>query len=109
MASALNPAIESYSFDGETVAAAGAAALRRVKTLAETAPQGRLFGAIVTMVETSALAADAFEKASLAELRRETASANAHIARGKTLVQSLAAVVGSSEPATPLPAFMRRR
>ena len=83
MASALKPAIESYSFDGESVGVAGAAALRRVKTLAESAPQGRLFGAIVTMVETSAQAADAFEKASLAELRHESAAANAHLSRGK--------------------------
>ncbi len=54
-------AMESFSFDGETIGAAGAAALRRVKTLADQAPQGRLFASIATLTDMSAATAGALE------------------------------------------------
>jgi hypothetical protein len=83
-------AMESFSFDGETIGAAGAAALRKVKTLAELAPQGRLFASIATLTDMSASATIALEKG---ELEKAT-----HIARGL-------ADKGESK----LPSFFRRK
>lgn len=105
MATAANPAIEFYSFGGETAGIAGAAALRKVKSLAETAPQGRLFASISTLADTSAAAAEAYEAAGLADLR--SVSDN-HMARGNRIASRLKEALGA-EVATPLPGFMRRR
>ena len=54
--------MESFSFDGEEFSVAGAAALRKVKTLAEVAPKGRLFAAISTLNELGAATAKALEE-----------------------------------------------
>lgn len=108
MAVALKPVVEAFSFDGETVGAAGAAALRRVKSLAEAAPQGRLFAAISTLSDNAGLAAAEFEAASLAHLHRETAEAEARLSRGTRMVARLKEAVGA-EMAVPLPNFMRQR
>ena len=54
--------MESFSFEGEQFAAASAAALRKVKTLADVAPKGRLFAAISTLNELSASAGKALEE-----------------------------------------------
>lgn len=105
MATAANPAIEVYSFGGETAGIAGAAALRKVKSLAETAPQGRLFAAISTLADTSAAAAEAYEAAGLADLRSVS---DHHMARGNRIASRLKEALGA-EVATPLPGFMRRR
>ncbi len=53
--------MEVFSFEGEQYAAAGAAGLRKVKTLSEVAPKGRLFAAISTLSEMSATTAKALE------------------------------------------------
>ena len=117
MSAALKPVVEYFSFDGEAVGlsfdgaavgAAGAAALRRVKSLAEAAPQGRLFAAISTLSDNAGLAASEYEAASLAMLRGETAEASAHIARGSHVVHRLTEAASGSE-AVQLPDFMRRR
>jgi len=57
--------VESFSFDGENIGAAGAAALRRVKNLAEQAPHGRLFASITTLTDMSANATKALEAGDL--------------------------------------------
>ena len=54
-------AVESFSFDGESFGASGANALRKVKSLAESAPVGRLFSSIATLTEMSAAATLALE------------------------------------------------
>jgi hypothetical protein len=108
MAVALKPIVESFSFDGEDVSAAGAAALRRVKSLAEAAPQGRLFSAISTLSDNAGKAAAEFEAASLATLARETEEAEARLARGTRMVHRLKEAM-RAEVAVPLPDFMRRR
>ncbi|MFO1034354.1 MAG: hypothetical protein U1E15_09870 [Hyphomicrobiales bacterium] len=105
MVTAAKPAIESFSFDGEIAGVAGAAALRKVRSLADAAPQGRLFAAISTLSDTSAAAAEAFEAAGLADLR--TASEH-HLARGNRIAGKLHEAIGA-DTATPLPAFMRRK
>ena len=61
--------IESFSFDGEELGAAGAAALRKVKTLANSAPQGRLFAAIATLTDLSATTAKALDDGEPARAR----------------------------------------
>ncbi len=107
MAIALKPGIEKFSFDGEAVAAAGASALRKVRSLAEAAPPGRLFAAIATLTDNSGKAAAEYEAASLAILRHETEEAQARLARGTRMVKRLKDIA-EGEIAVPLPDFMRR-
>jgi hypothetical protein len=54
--------IETFSFDGESFGASGAAALRKVKSLADSAPTGRLFASIATLTEMSHGTTVALEK-----------------------------------------------
>ena len=107
MSALLKPVVENFSFDGEAVGAAGAAALRKVKSLAESAPQGRLFAAIATLADNSGKAAAEYEAASLATLHLETEEAEARLARGTRMVHRLKEALGA-ELAIPLPDFMRR-
>ncbi len=65
--------MESFSFDGEEIGAAGAAALRKVRTLADSAPKGRLFAAIATLNELSASTASALEKGNLPKAKHVAA------------------------------------
>jgi hypothetical protein len=53
---------ESFSFDGEMIGIGGANALRKVKSLADHAPTGRLFASIATLTEMSSAASSALEK-----------------------------------------------
>jgi hypothetical protein len=53
--------VESFSFDGESFGASGAAALRKVKSLADSAPTGRLFASIATLTDMSAATVEAIE------------------------------------------------
>ncbi len=106
MAIALKPGIENFSFDGEAVGIAGAAALRKVRSLAEAAPQGRLFAAIATLTDNSGKAAVEYEAASLAVLRHEAAEAKARLARGTRMVHRLKEAA-ETQYAIPLPEFMR--
>ena len=57
--------IESFSFSGETFGIAGAAALRKVRTLADAAPTGRLFASITTLTDISASTAKLLEQKNL--------------------------------------------
>jgi hypothetical protein len=54
--------IETFSFDGESFGASGANALRKVKSLADSAPTGRLFASIATLTDMSTAASAAVEK-----------------------------------------------
>jgi hypothetical protein len=54
--------IETFSFDGEDFGASAANALRRVKSLADSAPTGRLFASIATLTEMSTATSVALEK-----------------------------------------------
>jgi hypothetical protein len=53
--------VETFSFDGESFGTAGAAALRKVTSLADSAPAGRLFASIATLTEMSAATTEALE------------------------------------------------
>lgn len=57
--------VELFSFEGESFGTAGSNALRKVRSLADTAPSGRLFGAIATLTEMSNGATIALEKGQL--------------------------------------------
>ncbi len=54
--------VETFSFDGENFGASGAYALRKVRSLADSAPAGRLFASIATLTEMSTSATVALEK-----------------------------------------------
>jgi thioredoxin-like negative regulator of GroEL len=108
MSAAFKPVAETFSFDGESVGPAGAAALRKVKFLAEAAPQGRLFSAISTLADNAGLAAAEYEAASLAMLRNEVEAAESHLKRGTRMTRRLKENA-KVEAAVPLPAFMRYR
>ena len=82
--------METFSFDGESFGTAGASALRKVKSLADAAPTGRLFAAITTLSEMSGAATTAMEKGQL-----EKAS----------LISAKLAAAGE----TSLPSFFRRK
>jgi hypothetical protein len=79
MSSKLAP-IESFSFSGEEFGAAGAAGLRKVRTLAEAAPTGRLFASITTLTEMSFSTAKFLEQN---ELRRASHVAQKLAASGE--------------------------
>jgi hypothetical protein len=98
-------AIESFSFDGETVGASGAAALRRLPRLSEITPPGRMFDAIASMADLAEQSALEFEAAGNDEF--EDATEN-HLQQGMQLAQRLRNAFGAETPVT-LPAFIRRR
>jgi hypothetical protein len=81
---------ETFSFDGESFGASGANALRKVKSLAESAPAGRLFASIATLSDMSSAAALAAEKGQLE--------------KAAMIAQKLA-----NAGETRLPAFFRRK
>ncbi len=57
--------VDSFSFDGGEIGAAGAATLRKVSNLAEQAPKGRFFASIASLNELSAQTVEALEKGDL--------------------------------------------
>ena len=57
--------VETFSFDGESFGASGANALRKVKSLADSAPSGRLFASIATLTEMSSATSAALEMGNL--------------------------------------------
>ena len=66
-------AMESFTFDGETIGAAGGQALRKIRSLTDQAPTGRLFAAIATLAEMSDATTRALESGNL---QRATAAAH---------------------------------
>jgi hypothetical protein len=57
--------VETFSFDGESFGASSANALRKVKSLADSAPSGRLFASIATLTEMSSATSAALEMGNL--------------------------------------------
>lgn len=82
--------METFSFDGENIGASGASALRKVKSLADNAPVGRLFASIATLTEMSATTAKLLEEGNLDKASRQAKSLS-----------------DAGEPK--LPAFIRRK
>ena len=74
--------METFSFDGEKIGACGASALRKVKSLADSAPTGRLFASIATLTEMSAATQKLLEEGKLEQASR-TANAMANAGDSK--------------------------
>ncbi len=77
--------VETFSFDGESFGTSGAAALRKVKTLADTAPTGRLFASIATLTEMSAATSAALE---MGQLEKATSIAAKLVQAGESKLPS---------------------
>ncbi len=105
---ATKSAIESFDFDGEEVGASAATALRKLLSLSETAPKGRMFSSISTMADLSDQAALEFETAAAAELNNESEAAESSLHRGMRLARRLKDVFGAQTPIE-LPNFIRRK
>ncbi len=82
--------IETFSFDGENIGASGASALRKVKSLADHAPVGRLFASIATLTEMSTATTKSLEDGKLEKASR-----------------SAKALADAGEPK--LPSYVRRK
>jgi hypothetical protein len=81
---------ESFSFDGESFGLGGANALRKVKSLADSAPTGRLFASIATLTDMSSAATTALE--------------SGHLEKATSIARKLADA-GEAK----LPSFFRRK
>jgi hypothetical protein len=99
--------VAAHGLNGSSAGKAAAQALRKVKFLSEKAPTGRLFASIATMSDLSQQAAAAFEAASLAELKSDTATADLRFKRGMSFANELE-LAGAGAP-VPLPEFIRRK
>jgi hypothetical protein len=100
-----------YSFAAEAMAGtAAASALRRVRSLADQAPSGRMFAAIATLTDMSRRI-----EASLVAGRRAMASGDAATASlefAKSIVQMdrmAAAADREADEAETLPGYLRKR
>ncbi len=82
--------VETFSFDGESFGTSGANALRKVKSLADSAPTGRLFASIATLTEMSSATTAALEQG--------------HLEKATSIAVKLAKA-GESK----LPSFFRRK
>ena len=101
-------AIDPGSFKAEKSGAAAAAALNRIKPLADALPASRLFSAISTMSDKSAAAALEYEKAALATLREELAEAEVNLTKASALADQLNSILADQVP-IPLPNFFRKK
>jgi hypothetical protein len=88
--------VEEFSFSSEdNLAGACASALRKVRSLADTAPIGRLFASIATLSDMSNQIGQSI--------------ATDDLAGAAKLMKSYAAPTNLAETATPLPMHFRRR
>ncbi len=88
--------VEEFSFSGEdNLAGSCAGALRKVRSLADSAPIGRLFASISTLSEISGQIGQSLAADDLAGAAR--------------LMQAYAAPASLAETTTPLPLHFRRR
>jgi hypothetical protein len=98
----------SYVAEGLTGTAC-ATALRKARSLAESAPPGRAFAAIATLAEISMRAADALESTAEAAIAGDQDIASLELARGVVLMGRLSAA-NPGDPEVPAePAYLRRR
>ena len=98
---------ESSMAAGGLAGSAAAAALRRVRSLAEAAPPGRLFAAIATLSEMSRRAEASFANAGEALDRGENVAAGRALERGISQLEHLAETAGREEELSPN--YLRRR
>ena len=99
--------VDELCFAAEGMAGTAAAtSLRRLSSLMEAAPAGRLFGAITTLSETSAKAARALEEGDAAMQSGDDHTAMLKFARALTHMDDL--VIASTNQDEEKPSFLRR-
>jgi len=97
------------SFAAEGMAGtAGSAALRRVRSLADMAPTGRLFGAIATLSEMSRAAERHLATGASAMSTGDDAAAVAALNQSLAAMNSLA-VAAAPASAASLPAYLNKK
>jgi hypothetical protein len=104
--------LDEYSFAAEgMVGTSCAAALRRTRSLAETAPAGRAFAAIATLTDLSQKIQNRMEASDEALAAGDEDSAALEIARAVVLMDRMAETATPKvEAANPtMPAYLRRR
>jgi hypothetical protein len=103
--------IEEFSFAAEGLTGtAASAALRRVRSLADSAPPGRLFNSIATLTEMSRRIETSLEAGSAALVAGDEDSASLELARAVIGMDRLASK--SLEPdavAAPLPGYLKKQ
>ena len=87
---------------------AAATSLRRLGSLMEAAPAGRLFGAISTLSEMSAKATKALEDGARAMDQGDDHKAAMKLARALTHMDDLASTAAGTAAAEETPAFLRK-
>ncbi|MCB1380280.1 MAG: hypothetical protein KDK89_18215 [Alphaproteobacteria bacterium] len=106
--------VRRSSMDGICFAAEGmagtaaATSLRRLQTLAEAAPAGRLFSAITTLTEMSAKATRALEEGQAALAAGDDHAATLKLARAIAGMGDLAVTATGHHAASEPPAYLRK-
>lgn len=103
--------LDEYSFAAEGMTGTScAAALRRVRSLAETAPAGRAFAAIATLSDFSHKIEDRLEVADEALASGDEDSAALELARAVVLMDKMAVTASpKAEAPVPTPSYLKRR
>jgi hypothetical protein len=86
---------------------AAATSLRKLGRLVEQAPTGRLFGAIATLADMSAMAARALEKGDRALIAGDESAAAASLGEAVVRLDSMASFAADATPEM-APAHLRR-
>lgn len=101
--------VDGICFAAEGMAGTAASSgLRRLHTLAEAAPAGRLFAAISTLSELSAKATRALEDGGAALARGDDHGATMKLARALTHMDDLATQASGHQASEEPPAFLRK-
>jgi hypothetical protein len=96
--------MEEFSFGGEALGSAAGMALRKVRSLSEQAPIGRLFDSISTLAELTTAAAQELERANTALARHDISAAREAMAKATMIGETLRnSGTGAS------PSFLRRK
>ena len=106
---ARRPSVDGICFAAEGMAGtAGASSLRRLHSLAEAAPAGRLFAAITTLSDMSAKATRALEEGHAALAAGDDGRATLKLARALTHMDDLASVAAGHPANQEQPAYLRK-
>lgn len=101
--------VDGICFAAEGMAGtAGASSLRRLHSLADAAPAGRLFAAITTLTDMSAKATRALEDGGSALAKGDDHAATLKLARALTHMDDLAATATGQAASQAKPAFLRK-
>lgn len=101
--------VDGFCFAAEGMAAtAAAASLRRLGTLAEAAPAGRLFAAITTLSDMSATVTRALEEGHDALAAGDDHRASMKFARALTHMDDLAAAASGQPASGQEPGYLRK-